>query len=650
VKLTIDLESRSRLPLEKVGVHKYARDESTHIFFFAFKVDDKPARLWVAPEFREKGVKSVSDREFFKQIVIADVVEAHNAEFEFTMWHNIMTKRCGAPRIDLKKMRCSAAKAAYYALPRKLGDACRVLNLDAQKSESGRALMLKMCKPRKPTKNNPSDWHETDEQIKELAEYCVADVEAEYALSEALRDIPKDEQELWRIDQIINAAGINVDTYALEVFDARIRRFVKEKTSELLKITSGEIDSVKKTTASLRWLKDVHGVKIPNIQKATVSEALEKPLPRAAKRFLELRQELGLSSVSKLKKMSEMQVNGLVRGTMLYHGASTGRWSGKGIQPHNFPRSTFSEKAINHLLSCDYEMARFLYGEAPEVASKCLRGMIIAPEGKTILCADYSAIEGRVLAWLVGEDQILKAYEKNIDTYKLNAVDIYGVKYERVNYEQRQIGKVCELALGYQGWLGAFHSMSKNYGVEISDDEAKKIILAWRDKRQKTVKYWEKIELAAIRAITTKKPVKYGKITFGVRGEFLHLRLPSGRLLSYFNPTVKTTKTKYGVEKMGIRFYGVDSATHKWMRQSTYGGKITENIVQAIARDILAYAIRQAYHEGYRIAFHVHDEISAYGDPSDDLQDFIGVMTRRPKWAEGLPLKAEGWKGKRYRK
>lgn len=650
MKLTFDLESRSEVKLLDVGAYAYSVHPSTEILCFAFKVNSKKTKIWIPPKFRGKGVKSVSDKYFFNLVRKSGIIEAHNASFELYMWLNQMVPKHNAPHIDIKKLRCSAAKAAYYALPRSLGEACKVMEVDAQKSVSGRALMLKMCKPRKPTKNNPSKWHETDEQFKELCEYCIADVDAEHALSEALPDIPKSEWDLYYIDQLINLRGIQIDTKAIAVFDERISRFVKEKTEKLLEITDGEIDGVKKIAASIRWLKSTQGVDLPNMQKDTVVKALAKPLPKAAKRFLKLRQELGLSSVSKLKKMAKMEVNGIVRGTMLYHGASTGRWTGSGIQPHNFPRTVFDEKEIDHLVSIDYKMARFLYGEAPEVASKCLRGMIIAPKGKAILCADYSAIEGRGLAWLVGEMKVLEAYREGVDTYKLNAVDIYGTRYDQVDFWERLVGKVCELALGYQGWLGAFHSMAKNYGVIISDDEAKKIILAWRDKREKTVKFWEKIENAAIQAIQSKKTVRLGKLTFGVKGKFLHMRLPSGRLLSYFSPEVKQLMTPYGVEKLGIRFMGVNSQTKKWERQATYGGKLTENAVQAIARDLLAYAIKQAHKEGYDTRMHVHDEISAYAKKDSSLEKFIKVMERKPRWAEGLPLKAEGWKGKRYRK
>ena len=649
MKLTIDLESRSEIDLREVGVYPYAYHDSTDILCFAFKEDDLPTKIWVMPRLRKEliGLESVESAEFFDAINRAKIIEAHNMNFERVMWR-IMELKYSAPRLPLEKLSCSAAKAAYFALPRDLKGACLAINSPVQKSDSGHKLMLKMCKPRRPTKKDGSLWHEKPEDITELCKYCIQDVESEYALSESLPPFPKHELALWRVDQIINDRGIKVDLKAIRILIDRIKEKESDLLEEILHITKGVISSPRQVAASIEWL-NCQGVLLPNLQKATVENALKNSLPKPANRFLEIRQHLGMSSVSKLSKMQDMAICGRVRGTMLYHGASTGRWAGRGIQPHNYPRDSFSSKDINKIIALQPELSEILYGNALQVGSKCLRGMLIAGKGKKLVCADYASIEARVLAWLTGESKVLEAFESGLDMYKVNAQDIYHVKYDSVTKAQRQIGKVCELALGYQGWLGAFHSMAKNYGVEISDDEAKKIILAWRDSRPKTVKYWEMVELAAIKAIRDRKPTTYGCISFGVRKNFLHCRLPSGRLLSYPFPELKIMKTPYGVEKVGIRFMGVNSVTRKWNRESTYGGKLTENIVQAIARDLLAVAIMNLNFKGYKIVMHVHDEILAE-EKNPDLKEFIKIMTSLPDWADGLPLAADGWVGKRYRK
>jgi DNA polymerase len=658
-KLTIDLESRSEVKLGDVGVYVYAAHRSTDIMCFAFKEDDKPAKIWVPNSFlmiaaksdRYKELKKVlaSKNDFLKAVRVADVIEAHNANFERTMWA-IMRRKHLAPELKLSKLQCSAAKAAYYALPRELGKAGEAIGAGELKSAEGHKLMLKMCKPRRPTKKDTSKWNEKPDDMVDLCFYCIQDVEAEYCLSEALPDMPKSELDMWRLDQKINDRGIPVDVKAINTLIERIEDKTVEALDEILRLTSSVVGSPRQIAASIDWL-DSQGVKLPNLQKATVEEALSKKLPERPKRFLEIRQTIGMSSVSKLAKMRDMAVYGRVQGTMLYLGAATGRWSGKGVQPHNYPRASFSEKDINKIVSLDAETADFLYGNPLQVGSKCLRGMIKAEKGNKLICADYSSIEGRLLAWLTGETHVLEAYEQDKPVYKMTAASVYSIPLARVTSDQRQIGKVCELALGYQGWLGAFHSMAKNYGVEIEDDEAKKIILAWRENRPRTVKYWERVELAAIKAIRERKPVKYGVVTFGVRGNFLHCKLPSGRLLSYSSPELKVTKTKYGVEKLGIRFMGVNSVTRKWGRDSTYGGKLTENIVQAMARDILAHALKKVDAAGYDVDFHVHDEIVAESsEKAPSLKDFIKVMLELPSWAEGLPMAADGWIGKRYRK
>jgi DNA polymerase len=300
-------------------------------------------------------------------------------------------------------------------------------------------------------------------------------------------------------------------------------------------------------------------------------------------------------------------------------------------------------------------------------ASKSMRGMLCAAPGNKILCSDFSSIEARILAWFADEEKSLEAFRRKEDIYVLNASDIFHTPKEAVTKDQRLIGKVCELALGYQGWLGAFDSMAKVYGVtleaektkglpeeqakEIRDDKAKEIILGWRAARQKTVNFWAGVLAAAVQSVKTGHAYSYGKVKFGMRGRFLHCRLPSGRLLSYCDPTIEVVKTKYGVEKEVIAFMGWNSEIKKWCKQHTYGGKLTENIVQATARDVLRDSLLRLDAAGFNIVLHIHDEVLAEVSEREMLlAEFERIMQEVPAWAEGCPIGVEGWEGHRYRK
>jgi DNA polymerase len=345
--------------------------------------------------------------------------------------------------------------------------------------------------------------------------------------------------------------------------------------------------------------------------------------------------------------------DGRARGIFMYYGANTGRWSGKGIQPQNLPRDSFSENQIEAVLRFDNDLIEMIYGCPMLTASKCIRGMIKAPEGKTLICSDFSSIEARVLAYLAQEPKALEAFRTGLDLYKVTAADIYSVNYDEVTKAQRTIGKVAVLALGYQGWLGAFQTMAPNYGVHVDEDLAKEIILKWRNANPQIVKFWAGVGEAALQAVKERgNNYAYGRIKFAIRGEFLHCRLPSGRLLSYFRPSVERVTTKYGVEKEVIAFWGVDPKTKKYGKLYTYSGKLTENIVQATARDLLAEAMIRLEERGFPVTLHVHDEVLSEIETAnrETLTKFNKIMAENPPWAEGLPLAAEGWVGHRYRK
>jgi DNA polymerase len=323
-------------------------------------------------------------------------------------------------------------------------------------------------------------------------------------------------------------------------------------------------------------------------------------------------------------------------------------------------------------------MCELLYGCPIQVASQCLRAMITAAPEHTLFCADFSSIEARVLAWLACEEKNLKAFREDLDLYKITAHEIYGVAYENVDKRQRLIGKVATLALGYQGWLGAFVSMAEVYGLsdkdflpgkdlsafdektihEMAEEAQKEIILRYRRANPSIVNFWAGLEDAALKTVKTGNPYSYGRIKFGIRGNFLHCRLPSGRLLSYYNPSIAIIKKeyknkdggKYEVEKEVVSFWGIDSKTKKYGKQYTYGGKLCENVVSGTARDLLAGALNRIEAAGYDIVISIHDEVLAERLTGGSLEEFNNLMAFAPDWAAGLPVGAEGWKGFRYRK
>lgn len=680
--LTMDLESRSRVDLRGCGMYVYAADPSTDIMCFAFKIDQEEPLLWVPEKFKRllagSPLSTTTDEVFIQAVNSADEIEAHNAGFEAIMWQEIMVQRYGFPALPFDKIRCSAAKAAYYALPRSLDGLGKALELDVKKDTTGYRIMMKMCKP-----NRAGAWNEDPKDFEKLCVYCIRDVDTEHAASSRLIELPEEELNTWRLDQIINNRGIYVDVSAINNLIAKVAKKESSLLLEVQAITGGVVNSVKQVQATRAWLKE-QGLELKDLSKGTVSNALEKNIPPKVRRLLEIRQSLSKSSVSKLKSMANRaNEDQRVRGTLMYHGATTGRWSGKGMQPHNYPRDSYGDKEISDILTLDNPMVEMLYGCPIKNASKCLRGMITAPQGGDLICADFSSIEGRVLAWIANEELVLSGYRKGKDTYKIAAAPIYGKKYEDINKDERQVGKVIELACGYQGYVGAFKAMASSYGVSypkeqkveligkaearrdkkkvgpITEDEifeawAGPLIMTWRSSRLNTVDYWKGIEHAALSAVKNrgdKKVYSYGRIKFGIRGGFLHCRLPNGRLLSYYAPAPTTTKTKYGVEKEVISFMGVDSYTGKWTRLKTYGGKLTENIVQAIARDLLVEAMHRVEAAGYPIVLHVHDEIVAeIPEGTGNLKEFEDLMSIVPAWAKGCPIGAEGWIGKRYRK
>jgi DNA polymerase bacteriophage-type len=658
MRLFLDFETRSTVDLKTAGMYRYAEDSSTQVLCCAYKVDDQPSRItlrmWNNPNWEKERLElgALMDK--------ADEIHAANACFERLMsWH------CLGLAAPLEKWRCTLAKAAYFALPRNLDQACSALGL-LGKDKVGYSLMMKFCKPRRALladKELYEDWaertfwYEEPADFEQLCHYCRRDVEIEYELDRRLpTDLPESELEVWRADQRINDRGVRVDLQAITAITARVEEAEQRLELEAQRLSHGTLSSTNQVAALLTWL-EVRGLKLSNLQAETVDETLRRPdLNPEARRMLEIRRALAKASVAKLTAMARMVCkDGRVRGMHRYYGADTGRWSGNGVQTQNLPRKTDPEGPEAFQLMTVEELEA-VYGDVFAGASQCIRPVFIAGEGRTLLARDYASIEGRVLAWLAGEEYVLQHYRDGHDMYKVSYSAAFGTPYEEVTKPQRTVGKPIELGLGFGGWIGALRKMGETYRVEFpDDDECKRIVLAWRDSRPATTAYWANLWQACLETVRTGHPHAVGAVKFGIRDEWLHTRLPSGRLLSYYQPRVETRIDLYKREKETLTFMGIDgrltSPTYKkWVRIATWYGVIVENIVQAVARDLLAGSLVRLEREKLNTVLHIHDEVVLEEDDGSAEGRFAAAMEHLPDWAAGLPIGTEGWVGRRFRK
>lgn len=666
-KLTIDFETRSAADLKKIGAAAYAQHPTTEVICLALKWEGYDPLIWYSPNFIQAvgsfNIHSVIEDEDLEPIVQnADIIEAHNAQFEYFIWKYTMPKY-GFPMFDASKLRCSAAKAAAYGLPRDLEGACKAAGVFQQKDTDGYKLMLSLCKPRKPLKaekladpdwESKLYWRGEPADFARLGRYCMQDVRAEEALSNAIPDLKPSEQKLWRLDLEVNDRGVRVDAPACQAIINSIARHTDSLKKEFQTMTG--LESPTQRDATLQHLLSL-GVQMDGLRKADVEKALaDTGTDQAPRRILEIRKSLSKSSTAKYTKFLEAKGgDDRIRGCLMFHGAGTGRWAGRLIQPQNFPRGNFGdvEPCIRLFEDGDLEGVKALYGDPMAAASTCIRPMIVPAEGHDFVCADYSSIEGRVLAWLAREETALDVYRSGRDPYKVSASAIYNKRYDDIDKSERQIGKVAELALGYNGGKVAFQQMGISYGVHVGDDKAQEIVTKWRASRPKTTKFWKEIERACMLAVQNPgKAYGYLGVAFKVNSSgALAMRLPSGRLLWYANARIEDRVKVWGDVLPTVVYDGVNPETRKWTDLELYGGLLTENAVQAISRDLLVAGMFAVEAAGYKIVFHVHDELVAeVPEGFGSVEEFEALMCTLPAWAEGLPIKAEGWRGKRYKK
>lgn len=677
--LHIDFETRSAADLKEVGLDNYARDPSTDVWCLQWALGDDEVSLWTPGRPLDDNIAAA--------VQCGYVAAAFNVAFELAIWNNVMVPRYGWPALKPEQCECTQAMAYAMALPGSLERAAAAVGIAQQKDMKGHRLMLQMCAPKSAHTGNDGnkyfEWHDDPEKLNALYAYCKQDVEVERELYKRLVPLSKKERRVWQLDYKINRRGIQVDLPAVKAASDMVLHEQDRLNTAIRTATDNVVGFTTEVVRISKWVR-AQGVAIDGLAKADVLDALDGELPDTVRAVLEIRKEAGRSSTAKLNKiLSAAGPDGRVRGTKQYHGAGTGRWAGRTIQPDNFPRPTLTpeevEAAIELIKSGEFNKLDLLFGQPMSVAADCLRGMITASPGHDLLAGDFVGVENRVLPWLAGEEWKLKAFRDQDagtgpEIYLIAAAKIYHTKpsdYTKKSPE-RQTGKVSELSLGYQGGVGAFRQMEKSLQLNLglTDAQINEAKNEWRSAHPAIVDYWNECEAAAINAALNPGKVfaagaKGREVRYKKVGSFLWCGLPSQRAICYPYPKILPVETPWGELKDAVTYMKVVSGAAKdeiipdpnahgdWQRVSSYGGKFAENNTQAFARDLLVDAMLRLDAMGYDIVMHVHDEVvvevpSTVNAAAD--KGFKEYMSKVPPYAAGLPLAVEMWRSNRYRK
>lgn len=689
--------------LGAVGAAVYSEHPSTEVLSLSYNLKDGIGpRLWIP------GMPPPYD--LFNHILQGGLIEATNSGFEYFIWLNVCHRRMGWPALSHLQLRDTLAKARAHSLPGALGKIAKVLEVKDQKIDEGKRLLDKFSKPRNPTKNDArTRIRPTDPDAlvdgNALYTYNLGDIKAESAVSACIPDLSDYELKLWLLDQKINFRGVHIDKEAVDACLEIVRQATEKYTAELIALTGGYVQTAGEIKKITEWLGG-RGVHVPGMTADDVETLLARTnLPGDVKRVLEIRASLGAASVKKLYSISRrLCSDNRIRDILSYCGADrTGRWAGRGPQPQNLPNSGPKVRRCDVVNGCGHYSGDFrgtvcpwcsapewalapedwgidavedaitvikyrrldlverVFGDAIAAVSGCLRGMFTAAPGKDFICSDYSAIEAVVLAALAGEEWRLEVFRTHGKIYEMSASKITGIPFEEFAKHKKEtgqhhpmrkkVGKVAELASGYQGGLGAW----KNFGADefMTDEEIKANIKKWRDESPMIVKFWYGLDEAAVAAIQNPgQCFEFRGLKFGCKDDVLYIQLLSGRKLSYHQPRLHPDVTPWGKTVLKITYMGMDSVTKQWVRLDTYGGKLCENVVQATARDILAHALLLADEAGYDPVLHIHDEmVSEVDEGWGTVEEFERIMATLPDWCKDWPIKAAGgWRGKRYRK
>ena len=641
--LEMDIESFSDVDLIKCGVYAYADSPAFEILLFAWSFDGGGTQIIDLAQ-GEKLPAEVEEAIFDVSVTKT----AYNANFERTC----LSKHFGR-YIPPESWHCSAVQAAMLALPRSLEDVGRVLGLDEQKMKEGKELIKYFCVPCKPTKANGGRTRNlpchAPEKWELFKTYCKRDVDVEKSIRRKLHNfpIPESEMELYRLDQRINDRGVLVDMGLVEQAIACERLHKEVVTKRAYELTGLENPN---SVAQLKgWLGDM-GMEAESLSKKAVAEMIAET-DGEVEELLRLRLLMAKTSVKKYEAMERSVCSdGRVHGLLQFYGANrTGRFAGRLVQIQNLPQNHIPDLELARELVKQgrFEDIELLFDSTPNVLSELIRTAFIPKPGCRFVVADFSAIEARVMGWLSGEEWVLDVFRGDGKLYEMTASRMFGIPMAEIGKgsPERAKGKVASLACQYGGSTGALVSMGA-LDMGLTEDELPLLVAAWRKANPHMVQFWWDVDAAAIKAVTEKQRTKVGRIIFEYKSGILFITLPSGRKLSYVKPRMAVNR--FGRD--GLTYEGI-SENKKWSRIETYGPKLVENIVQGTASDLLAEAMLRVEKKGYPIVMHCHDEIIAeVPEGIGSVDEMCEVMAVQPEWAEGLPLRADGYQCNFYQK
>ena len=654
--LSIDIETKSSIDIQKAGLYKYAQSPDFEVLLFAYQWDEDPVELvdlTAGEEIPEWVLDELVNPETWKH--------AYNAAFE---WYCL---NCAGYETPLEQWRCTMMHGLYCGYTAGLDATGRAIGLpqDKQKLTTGKALIRYFCVPCKPTKSNGNrTWNlpkHAPEKWVLFKEYCKQDVVTEHEIWKRLEiyPVPEEEEALWQMDIRMNAFGVRVDEALIDGALSIDEICTEKLTGEAVRITGLQNPN---STAQLKaWIEQQTGSEVSGLTKENVTELLARnDISNEVRRVLEIRQQLGKTSIKKYVAMKTAEGEGeRVRGLTQFYGANrTGRWAGRLVQMQNLPRNYLKtlDEARNLVKAKNYTGVRLIYGNVPDTLSQLIRTAFIPTEGRKFVVADFSAIEARVIAWLAGEQWVNEVFATHGKIYEATASQMFHVPIEKIvkgnpEYSLRQKGKVATLALGYQGGSNALIAMGA-LNMGLTEEELPDIVQRWRNANPRIRDLWYAVEEASIQTMLTAQPQAIYGLIFALESDlvygqsFLTVQLPSGRKLFYPKPFLK--ENQFG--KMAIHYYTVGQQTRKWEVTSTYGGKMTENIVQAIARDCLAETLRRIDARGLQVVFHVHDEVIVDAPLETTVEELCDLMAEPIGWAPGLILKGAGFESSYYMK
>jgi DNA polymerase bacteriophage-type len=638
---SIDFETRSHANLPDVGLDIYANDPTTEVLCIAYGV--YPQSVGV---FSPQTINSFAPNDLIEHVRNGGKIQAWNAMFEYAIWNCVCVPKYGWPVLKLEQCIDTMAIAAANNVPQSLDDAGNFMDSEHKKDAVGKRLIMKLSKP-----SIKGVFNEDPELLKQLFEYCAQDVRTEMAIGSVLRPLSDVEQEVWTLTQRINTRGVPVDPNELQNAVLAVERAQAQLDNECVALTGCKPSERAKLLA---WINQkIPHAPMPDLTAETVDKMLQCNIFPVIKRALELRQEGSQTSVAKYAKMLEIQREGRIRNTLVYHGASTGRWASRGgLNLQNIARPTLEDGEIERAIPRVFNAG---LGSMSELSS-LVRSAISAPAGQAFVDVDFSSIENRVGVYLAGQKDKVELFRKGLDEYKVFAAEsLYRISYDEVTKEQRQISKSAVLGAMFGQGAKGLVKYAEGMGVKLSEAQAKNAVDNYRTSYARVKDLWAMCEGAAIQAVENPgNPFRAGdRLVLKVAKNALWMQLPSGRLICWQRPQLELLTTPWGSEKLGVTVHSQNTYTRQWGRNALIGSSIFQSAVQGTARDCLAVAMLNLEKAGYEVINSIHDEVLLLVEEQSAesaLADVTKIMVQPPTWAPDFPLAAEGWYGKRYRK